>query len=106
MKVRDTGLKEVYYAMPVMSLDEVTSMMKRHGVGAVPVCDGDILNIKEGKKSESEVKKRDLYQSERVYGVFHRSLSLPSSVDASKIEAGCDSGGLEITLPKASELLT
>ena len=43
MKVRDIGIKEIYCATPTMSLIEIASMMKRHGVGAMPVCDGDKL---------------------------------------------------------------
>lgn len=43
MKVRDIGMKEIYWATPTMSLNEIASMMKRHGVGAMPVCDGDKL---------------------------------------------------------------
>ncbi len=37
---------------------------------------------------------------ERSYGTFHRTFALPSSVDASNIEAKYDNGVLEITVPK------
>ena len=37
---------------------------------------------------------------ERSYGTFHRTFALPSSVDASKIEAKYDNGVLKITVPK------
>ncbi len=43
MKVRDIGIKEIYCATPTMNLNEIATMMKRHGVGAMPVCDGDKL---------------------------------------------------------------
>ncbi len=43
MKVKDIGMKEIYCATPTMNLNEIASMMKRHGVGAMPVCDGDKL---------------------------------------------------------------
>ncbi len=43
MKVRDIAMKDTYCASPAMSLNEIASMMKRHGVGAMPVCDGDKL---------------------------------------------------------------
>ncbi len=43
MKVRDIAMKDTYCASPTMSLNEIASMMKRHGVGAMPVCDGDKL---------------------------------------------------------------
>jgi len=43
MKVRDIAIKETYCASPTASLSEIASMMKRHGIGAMPVCDGDKL---------------------------------------------------------------
>ena len=43
MKVRDIAMKDTYFASPTMNLNEIASMMKRHGVGAMPVCDGDKL---------------------------------------------------------------
>lgn len=46
MKVRDIGIKEVHCASPSMDLSEVASMMKRHNIGVVPVCEGKkILGI-------------------------------------------------------------
>lgn len=41
MKVRDLGLKEVYSIASTASLNEVAALMKRHGIGIVPVCAGD-----------------------------------------------------------------
>jgi len=61
---------------------------------------GETLTIKGEKKTESEVKDEDYYRSERSYGSFFRSIPLPSSVDASKIEADIEDGVLEVTLPK------
>lgn len=43
MKVRDTATKEVYCAEPSSNLGEVAAMMKRHNVGAIPVCENDKL---------------------------------------------------------------
>jgi CBS domain-containing protein len=43
MKVADVGLKEVYCATPMSTLNEIATMMKRHGVGSIPVCEGDHL---------------------------------------------------------------
>jgi HSP20 family protein len=63
----------------------------------------DVLTIKGEKKEEKEEKTKDRYVSERRYGSFRRSVQLPSSVDASKIEANCKSGVLTVTLPKTAE---
>ncbi len=63
---------------------------------------GDTLTIKGEKKMESEVKEEDYYRCERSYGSFYRSIPLPSTVDASKIEASYEDGILEVTLPKTA----
>ena len=57
-----------------------------------------------GKKEETrEEKKKNYYRSERYQGSFYRALSLPSSVDTSKIKAKYRNGVLKITLPKKEE---
>jgi len=65
---------------------------------------GGTLTIEGEKKAESEVQKKGYYYSETSYGSFSRSITIPSTVDASKIEANYDKGVLEITLPKAPEV--
>jgi HSP20 family protein len=67
----------------------------------------DILTIKashEEKTEETEETKKDFYRREIRYGSFHRSLSLPVSVDADKAEAKFDHGILQLKLPKAEAL--
>lgn len=66
--------------------------------------EGDMLTIRGEKKTESEVKNEDYYRCERSYGSFLRSVALPSTVDASKIEADYEDGVLEVTLPKKPEV--
>jgi HSP20 family protein len=63
----------------------------------------DVLTIKGEKNEEREEKTKDRYVSERRYGSFRRSVQLPSSVDANKIEANYKSGILTVTLPKSAE---
>lgn len=65
---------------------------------------GDLLTISGKKESESEVKKKGYYYKESSSGSFSRSISLPTSVEASKIAANYDKGVLEVTLPKAVEV--
>jgi HSP20 family protein len=65
---------------------------------------GGTLTIEGEKKAESEVKKKGYYYSETSYGSFSRSITIPSTVDASKIDANFDKGVLEINLPKAPEV--
>ena len=61
------------------------------------------LTIKGEKREEKEEKKKDFYLSERRYGSFQRSFSVPDGVDADKIEAGFKNGVLTVTLPKTPE---
>jgi HSP20 family protein len=65
---------------------------------------GDMLTIKGERKAETEVKEEDYYCCERSYGSFFRSMALPSTVDAKKIEASYENGILKVTLPKAPEI--
>ena len=65
---------------------------------------GDTLTIKGEKKAETQVKEEDYYCCERSYGSFFRSIALPSTVDAKKIEASYEDGVLEVSLPKAAEV--
>jgi HSP20 family protein len=65
---------------------------------------GDTLMIKGEKKTESEVKEAEYYRCERAYGSFYRSIPLPSTVDADKIEADFEDGVLEVSLPKSPEV--
>jgi len=65
---------------------------------------GNILTIEGEKETESEVEKKGYYYTESSYGSFSRSMTIPSTVDAAKIEANCDKGVLEISLPKTPEV--
>jgi HSP20 family protein len=60
------------------------------------------LTIKGEKKQEKEEKKKDFYLSERYYGAFRRSFSLPEGVDSRKIDATFKDGILRISLPKTA----
>ncbi len=43
MKVRDVAIREVHWVSPGSNLVEAATMMKRHGVGSLPVCEDDKL---------------------------------------------------------------
>jgi HSP20 family protein len=65
--------------------------------------DGNTLTIAGERKSEEEKKERETYRSERYFGRFQRSITLPTPVDATKIQANYKDGILTITLPKSEE---
>ena len=58
------------------------------------------LTISGEKKQEKEEKHDGYYHAERRYGAFHRTVQLPASVDAEKVEAKFRDGVLTVTLPK------
>lgn len=62
-----------------------------------------VLTIKGEKSEEKEEKDKERYVSERRYGSFRRSLQVPASIEADKIEANYKSGVLTVTLPKSRE---
>jgi HSP20 family protein len=68
----------------------------------VTVENGTIV-IKGEKKFDSEVKDEHYRRIERAYGTFHRSFTLPNTVDAVKVTADYKNGVLTITLPFKEE---
>ena len=61
------------------------------------------LVLKGMKKFEAEVKEENYRRIERSYGTFHRSFSLPNTVDASKVSADFKNGVLTVKLPFREE---
>jgi HSP20 family protein len=61
------------------------------------------LTLKGEKKFEEKVSKDNYIRTERAYGTFVRSFTLPHNVDAEKIKASYKDGVLELTLPKKEE---
>lgn len=64
---------------------------------------GNVLTLRGEKKNEREEKGRDYTYVERQYGTFHRSVQLPSSVEADKVEATYKDGILTLRMPKHPE---
>ncbi len=64
---------------------------------------GDVLVLKGEKRQEREQKEKNRYVSERSYGSFQRSFSIPDGVDRDKISAEFAKGVLTLTLPKTAE---
>src|SRR3954471_21495886 len=61
------------------------------------------LVLKGEKKLDSEVKEENYRRIERAYGMFHRSFTLPNTVDASRISAEFKNGVLTVKLPFREE---
>ena len=65
--------------------------------------ENNILTICGKKERAEEVKEEGHFRSERTYGSFSRSFSLPSTVEFTKIGADYKDGVLTLRLPKAEE---
>jgi HSP20 family protein len=63
----------------------------------------DNLTISGERKSESEKREGESFRSERIFGRFSRTVTLPSQVRADGVTAAYTDGVLAITLPKAEE---
>jgi HSP20 family protein len=61
------------------------------------------LTLKGEKRFEEKVSKDNYIRTERAYGTFVRSFTLPHNVDSEKIKASYKDGVLELTLPKKEE---
>jgi HSP20 family protein len=57
------------------------------------------LVLKGQKKLDTEVKEEHYRRIERSYGQFHRSFTLPNTVDTSKVAADYRNGILTVKLP-------
>ena len=61
------------------------------------------LVIKGDKKFDAEVKEEHYRRIERAYGAFHRSFTLPNTVDPTKVTADYKNGLLTVKLPFRDE---
>lgn len=75
--------------------------MKKEDIN-VTVHDG-VLTVSGERKSEKDVKDGMIHRTERFYGRFSRSVSLPSAVKADKVAASYKDGVLNVEIPKAEE---
>jgi HSP20 family protein len=90
------------------SADELVFVAELPGLTAEQVTielENDVLTIsgeKVDERTEGDVE-RNYHLSERSYGSFRRSFSLPRAVSANEAKARFEKGVLEIRLPKAPE---
>ena len=62
-----------------------------------------ILTLKGSRQFEKAAEGQTYHRVERAYGTFERTFTLPSNVDANKIEATYSHGILRLMLPKREE---
>ena len=91
--IYDKGSEVVIHAeLPGMTKDDIDVRVENN-----------VLTIRGKKERKEEVKEEGYFRTERSYGSFSRSFSLPTTVDVSKIGAEYKEGVLTLSLPKAEE---
>jgi HSP20 family protein len=65
--------------------------------------ENNMLTIEGERKSEPTKETDRFHRVERSYGAFRRSFTLPSTVDAGKVQASYREGVLTVTLPRREE---
>jgi len=63
-----------------------------------------LLTIQGERRDTRDAAAEKVHRSERRYGAFRRSITLPSHVEADKIEASVQDGVLQILVPKAPDV--
>ncbi len=63
--------------------------------------ENNVLTLHGEKKKEIEEKDERVHRFERSYGMFERSFTLPTTIDANRIVAKYDEGVLTIVFPKS-----
>ncbi len=64
----------------------------------------NILTIQGEKKNVSNESERKYFLTERTYGSFKKSFTLPEEVDSDKVNAKFNDGVLSVTLDKVEEV--
>lgn len=65
---------------------------------------GEVLTLKGEVKREEETKEKTYHIREQRWGVFERTIMLPTDVVADKAKADFEDGILTISLPKAEQV--
>lgn len=91
--IRETGDAYVVSAeLPGLSKEDVNITIENN-----------VLKLTGERRFEKEVEEEEYHRVERAYGSFSRAFSLPTRVDAERVEASFQEGILTISVPKAAE---
>jgi len=90
--VEDKEKLNLLVELPGMEKDEIKVLVE----------DG-ILTISGERKMENEEKDKNYIRTERFYGSFSRSFTLPDNLDSEKISADYKNGILNISLARAEK---
>ncbi|GGF44606.1 heat-shock protein Hsp20 [Youhaiella tibetensis] len=104
------GPGEQFGLMPDMDVHEadgrIMLTMELPGVAEKDVditFNDNLLTISGEKRSETENRNGNAYRSERSFGSFSRSMSLPFRIEPDKVEARFENGLLKVTVPRPAD---
>lgn len=106
---RDESLSTSQFAPPVDVYEDEHNVVLKVEVPGIDEKDIDVrvennvLTVHGERKVDKEEKEENFRRIERQYGSFTRTFTLPSTVDAERIQADYDKGILKIVLPKKAE---
>jgi HSP20 family protein len=106
----DEGTSPAFWA-PVVDISEredaylVAAELPGVTPGDVEITFEDgLLTIQGERRFAHDTAGEKVHRAERCYGAFRRSITLPSHVEADKIDASAQDGVLQILVPKAKEV--
>jgi len=85
--------KKIYFEVEVPGISKKDLNISVHD---------NVLTVTGEKKKELEQKGKNFFRSERSYGSFTRSFTLPDAVNTDKIDAKFNDGILKIEIEKAA----
>jgi HSP20 family protein len=106
---RDESLTTSQFAPPVDVYEDEHNVVLKVEVPGIDEKDIDVrvennvLTVHGERKVEKEEKEENFRRVERQYGSFTRTFTVPTTVDAERIQADYDKGILKIVLPKKAE---
>ena len=65
--------------------------------------ENNVLTLRGERRRDEAVNDRQYHRSERAYGAFSRSFTLPATIDGSQVRAEYRDGMLTVTLPLRDE---
>jgi len=65
--------------------------------------EGNVLTVSGERRDEREEKDGNVFRTERSYGKFSRSFTIPEGTDPEQIRGAFDKGVLELRIPKPAE---
>jgi HSP20 family protein len=106
---REESLTTTSFAPPVDVYEDehnVTLKIEVPGIDEKDIdvrIENNVLTVHGERKFEKEEKEENYRRVESQYGSFTRTFTLPTTVDAEKVQADYDKGVLKVTLPKKAE---